>query len=95
MYTRDGLFECVNRGFPYLARGCVVILAMLFVVTAELSASTLEGIVSKRRESIYSSGRSPHWIKSKNPEGTRCGAGIGRGLVREASPWSLKARSLP
>ena len=27
----------------------------------------LEGIVSKRRDSIYSSGRSPHWIKSKNP----------------------------
>ena len=28
----------------------------------------LEGIVSKRRESFYSSGRSPHWIKSKNPD---------------------------
>jgi ATP-dependent DNA ligase len=28
----------------------------------------LEGIVSKRRGSFYSSGRSPHWIKSKNPE---------------------------
>jgi bifunctional non-homologous end joining protein LigD len=27
----------------------------------------LEGIVSKRRDSFYSSGRSPHWIKSKNP----------------------------
>jgi hypothetical protein len=27
----------------------------------------LEGIVSKRRGSAYSSGRSPHWIKSKNP----------------------------
>jgi bifunctional non-homologous end joining protein LigD len=27
----------------------------------------LEGIVSKRRNSVYSSGRSPHWIKSKNP----------------------------
>jgi bifunctional non-homologous end joining protein LigD len=27
----------------------------------------LEGIVSKRRDSVYSSGRSPHWIKSKNP----------------------------
>ena len=46
MYTRDGLFECVNRGFPYLARGCVVILAMLFVVTAELSASTSWSAVS-------------------------------------------------
>jgi bifunctional non-homologous end joining protein LigD len=26
-----------------------------------------EGIVSKRKDSRYSSGRSPHWIKSKNP----------------------------
>jgi bifunctional non-homologous end joining protein LigD len=26
----------------------------------------LEGIVSKRRDSSYRSGRSPHWIKSKN-----------------------------
>jgi hypothetical protein len=28
----------------------------------------LEGIVSKRRDSVYSSGRWQHWIKSKNPE---------------------------
>jgi ATP-dependent DNA ligase len=27
----------------------------------------LEGIVSKQRNSPYSSGRSPHWVKSKNP----------------------------
>ena len=27
----------------------------------------LEGIVSKRKGSGYRSGRSPHWIKSKNP----------------------------
>jgi bifunctional non-homologous end joining protein LigD len=27
----------------------------------------LEGIVSKRRDSGYRSGRSPDWIKSKNP----------------------------
>jgi len=27
----------------------------------------LEGIVSKRRDSRYSSGISPHWIKNKNP----------------------------
>jgi bifunctional non-homologous end joining protein LigD len=26
-----------------------------------------EGIVSKRRDSPYSSGRSPHWIKWNNP----------------------------
>jgi bifunctional non-homologous end joining protein LigD len=28
----------------------------------------LEGVVSKRKESRYSSGRSPDWIKSKNPQ---------------------------
>ena len=28
----------------------------------------LEGIVSKRRDSVYSSGRSPHWIKVKNKQ---------------------------
>ena len=27
----------------------------------------LEGVVSKRKDSRYASGRSPHWIKSKNP----------------------------
>jgi bifunctional non-homologous end joining protein LigD len=27
-----------------------------------------EGIVSKRKGSSYSSGRSPHWLKSKNPQ---------------------------
>jgi bifunctional non-homologous end joining protein LigD len=27
----------------------------------------LEGIVSKRRDSTYRSGRSPDWLKSKNP----------------------------
>jgi len=27
----------------------------------------LEGIVSKRKDSAYRSGRSPDWIKSKNP----------------------------
>jgi bifunctional non-homologous end joining protein LigD len=28
----------------------------------------LEGIVSKRKGSMYSSGRSPHWVKAKNPQ---------------------------
>src|SRR6266480_1783365 len=28
----------------------------------------LEGIVSKRRDSPYRSGRSPDWLKMKNPE---------------------------
>ena len=28
----------------------------------------LEGIVSKRKDSAYRSGRSPDWLKMKNPE---------------------------
>jgi bifunctional non-homologous end joining protein LigD len=28
----------------------------------------LEGVVSKRRDAPYSSGRSPDWIKVKNPD---------------------------
>jgi ATP-dependent DNA ligase len=36
----------------------------------------LEGIVSKRKDSIYRSGRSPDWLKSKNPA---CEAGAARG----------------
>jgi bifunctional non-homologous end joining protein LigD len=28
----------------------------------------LEGIVSKRKDSAYRSGRSPDWLKSKNPK---------------------------
>jgi bifunctional non-homologous end joining protein LigD len=31
----------------------------------------LEGIVSKLRRSVYRSGRSPDWIKMKNPDGPR------------------------
>ena len=37
------------------------------MVFAQACKLGLEGIVSKRRDSFYSSGRSPHWIKSKNP----------------------------
>ncbi len=46
MYTRGSLLKSVNRGFPYLARGCVVILAMVLVVTAQLSASTIRSAAS-------------------------------------------------
>jgi ATP-dependent DNA ligase len=28
----------------------------------------LEGIVSKRKDSAYRSGRSPDWLKKKNPD---------------------------
>jgi ATP-dependent DNA ligase len=30
----------------------------------------LEGIVSKRRDSRYSSGATPNWVKCKNPHST-------------------------
>jgi ATP-dependent DNA ligase len=30
----------------------------------------LEGIVSKRKDSMYRSGRSPDWLKLKNPTAT-------------------------
>jgi ATP-dependent DNA ligase len=47
----------------------------------------LEGIVSKRRDSPYRSGRSPHWIKSKNPNAPA--------VKREAEEdWSGKSRLL-
>ena len=39
-----------------------------------------EGIVSKRKDSPYRSGRSRHWVKSKNPDRTGGQAGSRRGL---------------
>ena len=38
----------------------------------------LEGIVSKRKDSTYPSGRSPDWLKMKNPacEAARGGRGL-------------------
>ena len=45
----------------------------------------LEGIVSKRKGSPYSSGRSPHWLKSKNPDSAA--------VIREAEKdWGRYAR---
>ena len=37
------------------------------LVFAHACKMGLEGIVSKRRDSFYRSGRSPDWIKSKSP----------------------------
>ena len=37
------------------------------LVFAQACKLGLEGIVSKRRDSLYRSGRSSDWIKSKNP----------------------------
>ena len=36
-------------------------------VFAHACKMVLEGIVSKRKGSMYRSGRSRHWVKSKNP----------------------------
>ena len=44
----------------------------------------LEGIVSKRKDSHYRSGRSPHWIKSKNPACAGGEAGSRGGLGKAA-----------
>jgi bifunctional non-homologous end joining protein LigD len=38
------------------------------LVFAHARKMGLEGIVSKQRNSPYRSGRSPDWIKSKNPD---------------------------
>ena len=37
------------------------------IVYRQACALGCEGIVSKRRDSPYRSGRSPHWVKVKNP----------------------------
>ena len=48
----------------------------------------LEGIVSKRRESFYSSGRSPDWIKTKNPDAPA----VKREAEEDWGGWSLRSR---
>jgi hypothetical protein len=40
MPVRSGLFRSINYTFPYLSRGFIVILALVVVITSELSAST-------------------------------------------------------
>ncbi len=45
----------------------------------------LEGIVSKRKDSRYSSGRSLHWIKSKNPNAPA----VKREAEEDWGRWSL------
>jgi len=48
----------------------------------------LEGIVSKRRNSSYRSGRSPDWIKSKNP----AAPAVKREAEEDWGGWSAKPR---
>ena len=40
MHIRSGPFKSINRAFPYLGRGCIVVLAMVLIITSELSVST-------------------------------------------------------
>ena len=40
MFVLSGLFKSVNRAFPYLGRGCFVILSAVSIIATELSAST-------------------------------------------------------
>ena len=40
MPIRNGLFKSINRAFPYLGRGCIVTLAVVSIITAELPVST-------------------------------------------------------
>ena len=49
----------------------------------------LEGIVSKRRDSSYRSGRSPNWIKSKNPDAPA----VKREVEEDWGEWSAKSRN--
>ena len=50
----------------------------------------LEGIVSKRRDSPYSSGRSRHWIKSKNP----CAPAVKREAEEDWSGWKPERKAV-
>ena len=55
-----------------------------------LSKMGLEGIVSKRLGSRYRSGRSPDWLKFKNPEAPAVRREAGGGLGQE---WRAMDRS--
>jgi bifunctional non-homologous end joining protein LigD len=49
----------------------------------------LEGIVSKRKNSRYVSGRSPYWIKSKNPNA----AAVKREAEEDSGRWPKRRSS--
>ena len=53
----------------------------------------LEGIVSKRKDSMYRSGRSPDWLKSKNPAAPAAKREAEEGFIlwrRSDKVWSLR-----
>ena len=61
-----------SPSWPRLVRACgstsisTMTMALVFEHACRMG---LEGIVSKRRDSPYRSGRTRDWIKSKNPNG--------------------------
>jgi ATP dependent DNA ligase domain len=62
------------------------------IVFAHACKMGLEGIVSTRRDSPYRSGRSPDWLKSKNPacEAVRPRGGGGLGPMRKPTGAQFK-----
>jgi hypothetical protein len=62
------------------------------LVFAHACKMGLEGIVSKRRDLFYRSGRSPHWIKSKNPNADLRGTAITQMLNRGVPAHKVAAR---
>jgi ATP-dependent DNA ligase len=56
----------------------------------------IEGIVSKRKDSAYRSGRSPDWLKMKNADGTGSEARSRGGLELEhGRTGALSPRLVP
>jgi bifunctional non-homologous end joining protein LigD len=51
----------------------------------------LEGIVSKRKDSPYRSGRTPDWLKSKNP----ASAAVRREAEEDCGQVAVQPASLP
>ena len=40
LLIRRGILSAINRNFPYLSRGCIVVLALVIVMASGLSAAT-------------------------------------------------------
>ena len=60
------------------------------IVFAHACKLVCEGIVSKRLGSLYRSGRSPHWLKVKNPKAAA--VACGRDLLITPASRSATAR---
>jgi len=69
LYTRDG-HDWAER-FPGIVDLALALKPSRFLLDSEVMVAAcnlgFEGIVSKRKGSRCRSGRSPHWLKSKNP----------------------------